>query len=247
MSQQVALYGFVRRKDGLRVHPEGVEGGRCTLLSAGREAVAVVSSVSHDRYEPNPLDMLRHEEVIERIYDKQVILPAKFPKVLSIDALERSMVEMEPDLNKVLQRIIFKSEYQVKVIMTDPILEETPTFFLNAFSKFIMENSGRYQYKHYFPLLTREGKEAEFVDYAETVVKHISQRLCSQVTYWRGKSFRSEKVLLESFFWVRKHRNRLFEDSIAELRRFYPNLKFSILGPSPPYNFVQLEFADSLH
>jgi hypothetical protein len=246
MSRRVALYGFIRKKDGLKIQPRGVDQGICTTFSAGRDSLAVVSAIRSRYFQPNPQDLLRHEEVVSRIFQKQVILPAKFPKILNLDALEHSMAEMEKDLNQVLQRIIYKTEYQIKVFMTEPVVEANPSFYYNAFSKFIMENSSRYQYRHYFPLLTKEGKEAEFVDYAETVVRHISQKLCSQTTYWRGKSFRSEKVLLESFFWVRKHRNRLFEKNFMDLRKFYPNLRFSILGPNPPYNFVQLEFVKTL-
>lgn len=246
MSKQLALYGFIRRKDGLRARLEGVDRGKCSLFYSGAESAAVVSWVKDKNFEPNPGDMLRHEEVIHQIFEKQVILPAKFPKIISVEALERSMDEMEGDLKKVLQRIVYKNEFHVRVLMTDPVIEEPPVAHYNTMSKFILENSSRYKYKHYFPLLTREAKEAEFVDYAETVVRHISQKLCTETTYWRGKSFQSEKVLLESYFWVRKHKTEIFEKCIQDLKKFYPNLRFSVMGPNPPYNFVQLEFVENL-
>jgi hypothetical protein len=165
---------------------------------------------------------------------------------MSVEALERSMSEMEGDLKKVLQRIVYKNEYHIRVIMTDPVVEEPPVAGYNQMSKFIMENSSRYKYKHYFPLLTKEAKEAEFVDYAETIVRHISHKLCIETTYWRGKSFLSEKVLLDSYFWVRKHKTEIFKKCIQDLKAFYPNLRFSVLGPNPPFNFVQLEFVENL-
>ena len=246
MSPQVALYGFIRRKEGLRIRPRGVEKAKCVLLNSGPDTAAVISPIKDGHFQPNPQDLLRHEEVIEQIFNKQVILPAKFPKIITVQALEKSMSEMQKDLGKVLQRIVYKNEYQVRIFMTDPASEESPSYYWNAFSKFVMEQASRYKYKHYFPLLTREAKQAEFVDYAETVVKHISQKICSQTTYWRGKTFQSEKVLFESFFWVRKHKSRMFKKNIEELREHYPNLRFSVLGPNPPYNFVQLEFAENL-
>lgn len=229
------------------MRPDGVNNQRISLLYTGQDAAAVISHIEDNQFKPNPSDMLRHEEAITRIFTRQVILPAKFPKILSLDALERSMADMDRDLNMVLRRIIYKSEYQIKIFMTDPAREDNGGGFMyNAFSRFVMENASRFKYKHYFPLLSREAKEAEFVDYAETVVKHISQQLCAQTTYWRGKSFQSEKVLMESFFWVRKHRSREFETVVEKLRSFYPNLRFSLLGPTPPYNFVQLDFAENI-
>lgn len=246
MSKQLALYGFVRRKDGLRIRPEGVDRGRCSLFYSGNESAAVVSWIKDKEFQPDPNDMLRHEEAVQKIFDKQVILPAKFPKIITVEALERSMAEMEGDLRKVLQRIVYKNEYHIRVIMTDPVAEEPPFGGYNQMSKHIMENSSRYKYKHYFPLLTKEAKEAEFVDYAETVVRHISQKLCIETTYWRGKSFLSEKVLLDSYFWVRKHKTEIFKKCIQDLKAFYPNLRFSVLGPNPPFNFVQLEFVENL-
>jgi hypothetical protein len=246
MSKQLALYGFVRRRDGLRIRPEGVDRGKCSLFYSGTDSAAVVSWVKDKEFEPNPVDMMRHEEVVQQIFDKQVILPAKFPKIITVEALERSMEEMQGDLKKVLQRIVYKNEYHIRVIMTEPAAEETSIGKYNEMSKYIMENSSRYQYKHYFPLLTKEAKEAEFVDYAETIVRHISHKLCIETTYWRGKSFLSEKVLLDSYFWVRKHKHEIFQNCVKELKAFYPNLKFSVLGPNAPFNFVQLEFVENL-
>ena len=202
MSKQLALYGFVRRKDGLRVRPEGVDRSRCSLFYSGEESAAVVSWVKDKEFAPNPTDMMRHEEAVNQIFDKQVILPAKFPKIITVEALERSMTEMEGDLKKVLQRIVYKNEYHVRVIMTDPVVEETPVSGYNQMSRFIMENSSRYKYKHYFPLLTKEAKEAEFLNYAEQVVNNISQKLCVKSMYWRAKSFSSDKILLDAVFWV---------------------------------------------
>ena len=51
---------------------------------------------------------------------------------------------------------------------------------------------------------------------------------------------------MDSYFWVRKHKHDIFEKCVKELKKFYPNVRFSVLGPNPPYNFVQLEFVDKL-
>lgn len=246
MSDCLALYGFVRKKDGLNLRASGVEKQSCSLLDIGNEAAAVVSTIQSKTFQPNPQDLVRHDEVVAKIFKRQVILPAKFPKIMFQETLEKSMSDMAPDLNKVLRRVYNKCEYQIRVITTDPISDETSMNPLNYFSRHVMENAHRYQYKHYFPLLTKEGKEAEFVDYAEAVVKQISSSLCRHTTYWRGKSFQSDKVLLKSYFWVRKSKRKYFEQVVDDLKNSFPNLKFNVLGPTAPYNFVQLEFADSL-
>lgn len=246
MSHQVALYGFIRRKEGLRVRLTGVQNAKCTLLYTGPDTAAVISLVKNKRFKPNPQDLVRHEEAVNNIFRKQVILPAKFPKIISIDALERSMAEMQKDLDKVLRRILNKNEFHVRIFMTDPSQEDTPVVHWNMFSRYVLAKAERYKYKHYFPLLTREAKQAEFVDYAESVVRDITQKICTYTTYWRGRSFHSEKVLLESYFWVRKNKSISFRENVQELKDHYPNLRFSVLGPTPPYNFVQLDFAENL-
>ncbi len=244
MKERLALYGFVRRKDGLRIKPFGIQNNQCQLMYIGVDTAAVVSKVSDLRFKPGPQDMIRHEEAVQQIFKQQVILPAKFPKIIGIKALERSLSDMETDLNKVLHRIVCKFEYHVRVFMTGPSEKDIKNYAMNEFSRFVLKKSSQFKYKHYFPLLTKEAKEAEFIDYAETVIKHISQSLCLNTTYWRGKSFVSDKVLMESFFWVRKHKSLMFTRAIARLKEYYPNLKFSVLGPTAPYNFVQLEFAE---
>ena len=86
MSRQVTLYGFIRKKEGLRTRPDGVHNAKCTLIYTGEDTAAVVSLVREKEFQPNPQDLVRHEEVIQEIFKKQVILPAKFPKILSMDA-----------------------------------------------------------------------------------------------------------------------------------------------------------------
>ena len=244
MTQQVALYGFIRRKDGLRVHPRGIDNARCFLFHGGGQSAAVVSLVKHKNFNSNPANMVRHEEVVEKIFSRQVFLPVKFPKLLVVKSLRKSMVDLDREISRVLQKIIFKAEYHVKVFLLDSANPIEPSGTFNAFSKYIMEHSSQYRYKHYFPILTKEAKEAEFLHYAEQVVNHISQKLCNRAMYWRAKSFCSEKILLDSIFWVRRHRTDAFLQDVKDMKSFYPNLKISVLGPRPPYNFVKIDIKD---
>lgn len=244
MTQHVALYGFIRRKDGLRIHPRGIDHSRCFLFHVGGQTAAVVSLINLKNFQSNLANMVRHEEVVEKIFSKQVLLPVKFPKILTIRSLRKSLLELDPEVARVLQKIIFKNEYHVKVFLLEYAAGDKSSVYFNAFSKYIIENSSQYRYKHYFPILTKEAKEAEFLHYAEQVVNHLSQKLCSNAMYWRAKSFCSEKILLDSIFWVRRHRNDAFLEDVKQLKNFYPNLKLSVLGPRPPYNFVKIDLKD---
>jgi hypothetical protein len=244
MTQHIALYGFTRRKDGLRVHPRGVERSRCFLFHVGGESAAVVSFVDPERFQASPTNLVRHEETVERIFSRQVFLPVKFPKVLPLGALRKSLQRLDPELTKVLRKIVFKTEFQVKVYLLDDVSREEPSAYYNAFSRYILEHSSQYQYKHYFPILTQEAKEAEFLQYAENVVNDISKKLFENAMYWRAKSFCSEKILLDAVLWVRKHRVVRFLTVAGALRQHYPNLKISLFGPHPPYNFVTIDLKE---
>jgi len=246
MTQHVALYGFIRRKDALRAHPRGIDNARCFLFHVGGQSAAVISLVNPKTFQSNLTNLVRHEEVVDNIFAKQVILPVKFEKILSIRSLRKSMLELDGEICRVLQKIIFKSEYHVKVFLLDysAAAAGAPSGYYNAFSKYIIENASQYRYKHYFPIQTSEAKEAEFLHYAEHVVSNMSQRLCNHAMYWRAKSFCSEKVMLDSIFWVRRHKSDEFLNETKELRNFYPNLKLTVLGPRPPYNFVKIDIKD---
>lgn len=243
MSGPLALYGFVRREDGLKTSPKGVQSGDIFLYHHGAETAAVVSAIPGRRCSPNPQDLVRHEEAVRAIFESQVILPAKYPHFLTAEALQKSLEEMDGNLRRVLRRVGSKSEYQVRVVMTEPEVEETPASRWNHFSRYILDRSRQFKYKHYFPLITEEAREAEFVEFADSVVKHITENLCCKASFWRGKSFQSEKVLLESFFWMKRTAEKEFEGHLEFLKSFYPNLRFGVVGPNPPYNFAQFEFA----
>lgn len=244
MSQHLALYGFVRRKDGLRAHPRGIDRSRCFLFHSGGHAAAVVSFVDPHHFQSNLANLVLHEETVQKVFAKQVFLPVKFPKVLSAVSLKRSLADLDSEILKVLQKIIFKTEFHVKVYLMDTPSNDLSCLYYNAFSRHLMEHSRQFRYKHYFPILTKEAKEAEFLHYAEQVVNDMSQRLCSHSMYWRAKSFCSEKVLLDSVFWVRKHRAASFLEDAKSLKKFYPNLRLSVLGPNPPYNFVKIDLKE---
>ena len=243
-SQHVALYGFIRRKDGLRTHPFGIDRSPCFLFHAGGQSGAVVSLVNPKTFRPGLTNMVRHEEIVHKVFNKQVFLPVKFPKVLSLTSLRRSMSDLDREIGRVLQKIIFKTEFHLKVFLLDQVNLEMPSLYFNAFSKYIMDHSSQFRYKHYFPILTKEAKEAEFLNYAEQVVNDISHKLCEKSMYWRAKTFSSEKILLDAVFWVRKHRAQGFTDEVASIKQFYPNLKISLLGPNPPYNFVKIDLKE---
>lgn len=244
MSQHVALYGFIRRRDGLRIHPKGIEGSRCFLFHAGGQSAAVVSFVNQEPSQTSLASMIRHEEAVERVSTKQVLLPVKFPKILSVYSLRKSLVDLDREIIKVLQKIIFKNEFHVKVYLLDQANRQAPSVYFNAFSKYILEHASQYRYKHFFPIPNDEAKEAEFIQYAEQVVNHISQKLCRYAMYWRAKSFCSERVMLDAVFWVRRHRTQTFLENTRMLKQLYPNLKISVLGPQPPYNFVKIDLKE---
>lgn len=244
MSQHVALYGFIRRKDGLRVSLRGIDQSRCFLFHVGGDTAAVVSLVEAKGSQSNLTRMVRHDEVVHEIFSKQVILPVKFPKVVSLKSLRKNFEEMDNDIAYALRKIVYKEEYHVKVFLLDQGAGEMPSLYYNAFSRYILDHSSQYRYKHYFPILTQEAKEAEFLHYAEHVVGNISQTLTRHAAYWRAKSFCTERVLLDSVFWIRRHRVPFFEEECRKLRTFYPNLRLSLLGPRPPYNFVKLDLKD---
>ncbi len=244
VSQHVALYGFIRKKDGLRVSLRGIDRSRCFIYHAGGESAAVVSIVDDGNFDSNLTRMIRHDEVIEQIFSKQVILPVKFPKVLTLKSLRKNFAELDQEITYVLRKIIYKEEYHLKVFLLDSGNTEMPSVYFNAFSRYILEHSAQYRYKHYFPILTQEAKEAEFLHYAEQVVGHISQRLTHHAAYWRTKSFSSERIILDSVFWIRRHRVSLFKEECKKLRLFYPNLRLSLLGPRPPYSFVKIDFKE---
>ncbi len=246
MTRQVALYGFVRYRDGLRVRPIGVGHSRCYLFYAGGASAAVISTVPSYSFEPSLSNMVSHDEVIEKIYRHQTILPARFPKLLSLKALEKSMSLMDDDISKALGKMLFKSEFRVKFLLAEERSWQDPsTRYFNALSKFFIENSSDSRYRHYFPILTQEAKEAEFMHYTETVIRHVSQRLSRFASYWRVRSFESETVFLDFFFWVRKSRKDPFLRDVDSLRRFFPNLRLNVLGPYPPFNFVNIDFQKS--
>ncbi len=244
MSQHVALYGFTRRKDGLRVSLRGIDQSRCFLYHIGGDTAAVVSLVDSKEFNSNLTRMVRHDEVVHEIFSKQVILPVKFPKVVSLKSLKKNFQEMDGDIAYVLRKIVYKEEYHVKVFLLDSGTSEMPSLYYNAFSRYILDHATQYRYKHYFPILTQEAKEAEFLHYAEQVVGNMSQSLTRHAAYWRAKSFCSERILLDSVFWIRRHRVPYFKEECQKLRTFYPNLRLSLLGPRPPYNFVKIDLKD---
>lgn len=241
MTHYLALYGFVRRKDGLRVRVCGVDRLRCFLFHAGGETAAVVSLTGVRGFTSSPAHLVRHEEIVDKIFARQVFLPVKFPKLLGLRALRRGLGELDGEISRVLQKIVFKDEYHVRVYLAEYGTASSPSAHFNAFSRFIIENSSEYRYKHYFPILTQEAREAEFLNTAEQVVNRISRKLSNHAVYWRAKSFCSERIMLDAIFWVRRHMGNRFLGDIREMKHFYPNLKISVLGPRPPYNFVSID------
>ncbi len=241
MIEYVALYGFTRRKEGLRVRPQGVDRGSCLLYHAGGESAAVITPVDPKSFSTDATNMVLHEEAVETIAQKQVILPVKFPRIMTLRALKKNLSRLDPEFTRILRKIVYKAEFRVRVLLMDLNSARVPSIYYNAISQFFMERATQYQYKHFFPIMTKEAQEAEFVYSTEQIIQVITDRLCTSAMYWRAKSFHTDRVLMDAYFWTRRHQTGAFLREMSQLKSFYPNLHFSVLGPYPPYNFARID------
>ncbi|MBE3091515.1 MAG: GvpL/GvpF family gas vesicle protein [Candidatus Atribacteria bacterium] len=239
------IYCIIGTNEGRNFGPIGI-GGRGDIVSTiGYEDLsAVISNSPLDKYVVNKENLIAHEKVVEEVMKNYTVLPMRFCTVASSAEEVRNLLRKRYlELKNLLKDMDNKIELGVKAfwkemkVIFQEIVDEDKK--IKSLKEKIAKKSLQESYAEGINLgkivktaleLKRE-KEGQGI---LNVLKRISH-------HFHLHEIQGDEMLINAVFLVDRAREREFDNQVQELASKYsPRVIFKYIGPTPPYNFINL-------
>ena len=235
------LYGIVFADTSLPASLEGVQGQPVRLLECERVA-AVISETLPAEALGTPDDLLAHTRLLDTLAAEGPVLPLAFGTVVpGGDAVEAEVLQpREDEYYSGLQQVSGHTQYTVTVtfdrdVVMREIVDEVPEAAeLRAAIAGTSEDETRPQRIQLGELMVNAFEERKPAA-AEPVLDRIEEVAAEMAVHDQ----RQPEDVAEVAVLVANEASEAFEQQIEELaRRSHPRLRFRLVGPQAPYDFV---------
>ncbi len=233
------------------VLPEGLQGlgpsGRVTLVTHGRIA-AVVGDVPTDRPLGTRDDLIAHEKVVDTITGATTILPMRFPAVVEEEGVadellgpnENYFLTVLSDLEGRVQYTL-KGRYEEDVVLREVLEQDDQLRSLHERIRSLPEDASYYDRVKLGELVVAALEERREVDATE-----MYGRLETAAAAVAPHAPASPDDVIDAAFLVDRDKVAAFEDAVETLGEAAAGrVRFRLLGPLAPYDFVSSEVAET--
>ncbi len=237
---RIYTYGIIDSNASIVGPISGLEGVGVYNLSY-RDIGAVASKLINQIKEINREDVLKHEEVVERLMESFTVLPVRFSTTFNQEEEVLVMLkEYYQDFKENLERLCNKVEFGIRVIwpsetIKNRIIEASKK--LNADVTIADNSPGKSFVKQKFEKYKIDKEFAEEASRCITVVDDYFNRIAGEK---KLQKLASEELLLNAAYLVEKEKQNEFKQAFEQLKSAPSDLKYLFSGPWPPYNFINL-------
>jgi hypothetical protein len=243
LNQGKYLYGIIAADEARNFGPIGIGSQEVETISYGQLS-AVISSVPLGKYELSKENLLAHQRVLERVMSEYTLLPVKFYTVGANAEEIRRMVEQQyRKLLFLLRDLEGKVELGVKAAWRDmrEVLREVAKAHteIRRLTDKTAARPSRPTYAQRIAIgeMVEAALEARRAGEAEEILIGL-RRLA--VDHRLNRTI-GERMLLNAAFLVDRAREPEFDGEVDRLdHRHGGQIKFTYVGPVPPYNFVNI-------
>jgi len=240
------IYSIVGTNEARNFGPIGI-GNRGDIVSTvGYQDIgAVISNSPMTKYVISRENMTTHEKVIEEVMKDYTVLPVRFCTIATSAEEVRSLLRKRYlEFKNLLRDMENKVELGVKVLWTnmDAIFQEIvdERGEIKRLKEKIADKSPEKTYAQRIKigekvknaLEAKKGKEG----------KEILDVLKKTSVDFRTNQLAGDRMIINAAFLVDKGWEKEFDDRVDELTvKYDERIKFKYVGPTPPFNFVNIE------
>jgi glycosyltransferase involved in cell wall biosynthesis len=214
----------------------GIDGSALYNVSY-RDIGAVAGDINIPPGEMTRGYVMAHEDAVEKLMERYTVLPARFLSVFDKDnGILSVLSEHYGVLAENLDRVRGKVEFGIKAL---GVAGNTGANFSGASD--ISDSEGASPGKSYMSMRMREHmfdeaarQKAEW--YMNAVNSSFFQGIVTEYNVERPKG---ERRLLSAAYLVERDKVQSFREAFEGVRASFPELKFLLSGPWPPYNFIK--------
>ena len=239
------IYCIIGTDEGRHFGPIGIgERGDEVSTVSYRDLSAVISNTSMTRYTLNSDNLLVHERVIEKVMEDYTVLPMRFCTIASSAQEIRDLLRKRyAELKGLLQDMDNKIELGVKGLWKDmqaifqEIVDEDKEI------RSLKEKIAARALPEVHPERVQVGKMVKEALQAKKrregdEILRVLRRSCVD---FRTNGLMGDKMFLNAAFLLDRGREKEFDHQMDHLDVQYgERMAFRYVGPTPPYNFVNL-------
>lgn len=242
------VYGVVAADAAL---PKGLKGlgpsGKVGLVKDGRVA-AVVGDIPVDRPLGTRDDLIAHENVVDTIAGTTTILPMRFPAVVEeegvVDELlgpnEQYFLDVLGDLDGRAQYTL-KGRYEQDVVLREVLEQDDELRSLQERIRSVPEDASYYDRVKLGELIVAELEQRREVDAAA-----LYERLEVAAVAVAPHAPTSPEDVIDAAFLIDRDKVADFEEAVEAVGEAAAGrIRFRLLGPLAPYDFVAAEATET--
>lgn len=237
---RIYTYGIIDSNANIVEPISGLE-GTCVYNLPYRDIGAVASKLINQIKEINRDDVLKHEEVVERLMENFTVLPVSFFTTFNQEEEVLVMLkEYYQDFKENLDRLRNKVEFGIRVIWSSETIKNR---IIEASKKFnadvtIPDNSpGKSFAKEKFE---NYKIDKEFTEEADRCIAFLDDFFSRFAAEKKLEKLKSDNLLLSAYYLVEKEKQGEFKEAFKRAKNTPGDLKYLFSGPWPPYNFINL-------
>ena len=203
---------------------------------------AVYGNFSKSDFAANQAVAIAFAGVIDEVAKHYTLLPMRFGSFMKTSDDIAKMLEQNHDgFLQNLEKVENKFEFGLKVFGDSTKIQEHLKATTPVEEKPLSENEGS-KFKIYVnKKLQAHRLEERLLTFADTIVAEITQYLKQMEATSKIRKMASEYMLVDGVFLIKKNQQQQLVDAIGALQKQYPEIKFVLTGPWPPYNFVEVK------
>ena len=179
--------------------------------------------------------------VVEHLMQKFTVLPVRFRTPVSKKDILSIMENNYYDFKDNLNRLRHKVEFGLRIVWKEDEVKDwiTREYKRGAYGK--LKAYDPRGIKFIEDVFDKYVIEKEFKDMADIFISIVDNYLGKYASEKRFEKLKSKNLLLKALYLIDKKRQKEFKEAFDLFRIAPGNLNYTLRGPLPPFNFVEIE------
>jgi hypothetical protein len=234
------MYGIIDSCNPIRDVISGLEGSGVYNVPYC-DIGTIVSEMNRSIQTATESDVLKHEEVVERLITDFTVLPMRFQS--TVDRREDVISIMQncyKDFRNNLDRLHNKREFGIKVLWPADKIRQDVIKTLGDVEQTTTESCTSANRKYMMEKFKQHKIDKAFESKADKLIGAMDELLCKFAAEKKLQKLKTANLLLDAVYLVENSRQSSFREAFGNIKDAHPGLKFLFSGPWPAYNFVVL-------
>lgn len=206
---------------------------------------AIISEIERNELIANQTSAIAFAGIIENLEQHFTLVPMRYGSLLESNLTIHTMLERNySEFQQNLQKVENQSEFGLKVFCDSRKLKEELKLISEAENIPNLKSDPEIKKSVYLEYMNKKLKEHRLeemvLSYVDKVIAEFSEKLTHLNAVSKIKKRTTTTILIDAVFLLKKDKKENLVQAVKELQSQFSELNFTLTGPWPPYNFVDV-------